>query len=168
MGKNNLHIGHFKHPLRVPVKRDKAVVIDAGKRVHDFINRKIALSDEAEAALAVLKEAVLHVNMLDIGAEVFDCFLRILMTYVIRRINVPEGGKVIVGILHEEGEQLFCIAEHSGGFNKHCYALFCRGGNNRGKNRADIFIAFCTVAGSKKAQIRNFERGSEKNTFFNS
>ena len=97
MGEDDLHIRDLGHPVRIPFKRNKPVIVDGAQRVHELLQGKKSVPDELRHRRAVFLCEIMNVYMPHIGTEVGDGPLRILSRGHKGGIHVPERGETVVG-----------------------------------------------------------------------
>ena len=97
MGEDDLHVRDLGHPVRIPFKRNKPVIVDGAQRVHELLQGKKSVPDELRHRRAVFLCEIMNVYMPHIGTEVGDGPLRILSRGHKGGIHVPERGETVVG-----------------------------------------------------------------------
>ena len=118
------------HPLRVPLHRDKTVIVQRIEGAHHRVDRQAALADETVLHHAVNDVGILQVHMFDIGAEILDRFFRRLARVAEGMLHIPERGEVVAGEGIEHIAEFIGIGKYPYGLDQQRHAGLLRGGQH--------------------------------------
>ncbi|MPM20999.1 hypothetical protein SDC9_67438 [bioreactor metagenome] len=117
MRQHALNIVQFRHPLRIPLQRDKPVVVNGGKRRHELRHRQFAFARQAIGANAVFQRGILDVYVLNVRAEVFDAGFGRFAVLEVRVMQIPKRGERIARKTHQEFLEQRGIRKCADGFD---------------------------------------------------
>ena len=104
-------------------------------------------------------------NMSDICAEILDRFFRFFVRKKIRRIHIPERGKIVAGEGFEYFAELRSIAEQSAGLEQKSNPGGLRLRKQIGDQPRDRGFVAVAVSRSVHAHVRNMEIAGYPDTF---
>ena len=164
--KNDVHFGQVGHPLRLPVQRQKAVVVDGGQRAHHVAQRQVALADQAEPAALAVVLAVGQLYVPDIGAEVFDRVFGALVCKEHRLVHRPQRAQRVAGERFQRLAQQRRVAKQAPGLQQDGDALFFGGVHRLRQTAQHVFPGVFPVARGVNADIRHTQGRRKRKLFF--
>ena len=136
---DDLSVLQLLHPFRLPLQRDKAVVVDGAESTDHIRNGQSALTDQIVGARVI---GIAQVHMLDIGTKIFDGGVGAFAKVPIGMVHIPQSTHIIAGKALQHGAQTTCVGINTAGLDENAHTDLLGGIHQRRKIPAHKFLIF--------------------------